>query len=273
MKKSLLISFTCFMMAVSAIVYFASCEKADTTQTATTDAKSYDEIFTNLKQVKQNTKNVTDTELSRIVALMQIENPTYEQTEKALTEVEKINSDDKKKMYYQIGKSSFEKQIKEGVNVKEEYEKFESLFQAMELADIESKNAYKVGFYDLDNNTQDKLLDSYFNKNGNLKVRGLCPYETFPTGLRGVSTSRYYSAVSTNAISNSKGILDCDTKVSFSSKGYAWAATNNSIISLVNGWYGGILNSQNSTNMIVGIKKYLYGLSDNDLKKGLKLAY
>lgn len=271
--------FTLFIL-LATILMLSSCSDNLTSESLEsndnfvneTENLSYSNIFNQFEDLEKNNTDISDTDFLKLVELMELENPTFQETENALVQTERLTANDKMRLYVQLGENELIRLENEGFDISEDKEVFQKVMQAVSLANEHSLKENGIGFYDLNSDLQSEYLNSTFDDSEG-RYKSSCPVESFPKGLYGVSANRYYSAYKTNGVKNNSGEWFCDTKIWFKGYGYAWASTSSRVSNFIVGAYGGILNSQNKRHLIAGIKMYSYGVYPSTLKRHLKLAY
>ncbi len=99
-----------------------------------------------------------------------------------------------------------------------------------------------------------------------------CPKESFPTGIREYNGSNFLLA-SEYGWAKDSSLEICDLKLYYPKAGIGWYTKNKTIKRLINNTWGGILNTQNKKNVVIGNTFYVYGLTPEIFMNELLLAY
>jgi len=103
------------------------------------------------------------TEFLRLVELLEVENPSFQQTENVLIQAEHHTANDKLKLYVKLGENELLRLESEGFEISEDKEMFQRVMQSVSLANEHSLKEYGFGYYDLSPQIQDEYLEDLIN--------------------------------------------------------------------------------------------------------------
>jgi len=169
-------------------------------------------IFDQFDNLEMNKIDLGTTEFLRLVELLEVENPSFQQTENVLIQAEHHTANDKLKLYVKLGENELLRLESEGFEISEDKEMFQRVIQSVSLANEHSLKEYGFGYYHLSPQIQDEYLEDLINDQL-IEYRSSCTVENIPIGLFGVSSKRYYSAYKKSNVKNDSGECVCDNKI------------------------------------------------------------
>lgn len=231
---------------------------------------SYSKIFDDIETASTSKFIATDSEIEEITKLLEVENPSTEEIEKALRNINALNSEQQALVYEMIALNELASLKKEGEEISEEEILIKETFSTVKKANEIALSKYGKGIYKIGISEAEEIFSSLSNET---EIKSYCPVESFPRGFGGVTPRRYASAYSNSKVKNNPSERVCDDKIWFGRRGYAWYSTRSSVTNAIFRAYGGVLNHQNNRHMISGVSMYRYGIFPSTLRKRLKIAY